>query len=100
MRPELDRRSTIQRSLQEATEDINAKLSSKDDHAKASVRDPPDLMHEKALLCCEEPPSVWRDTKKPSVLQTWNAYWEKDYFCKHEGYFSSRRRKGNGDNST
>ena len=30
---------------------------------------------------------VWRDTKKPSVLQTWNAYWEKDYFCKHEGYF-------------
>eukprot|EP01043_Picozoa_sp_COSAG02_P080918 COSAG02_NODE_19481_length_879_cov_2.248718_2_plen_38_part_01 len=38
MRPELDRRSTIQRSLQEATEDINAKLSSKDDHAKASVR--------------------------------------------------------------
>ena len=87
MRPELDRRSTIQRSLQEATEDINAKLSSKDDHAKASVRDPPDLMREKALLCCEEPPSVWRDTKKPSVLQTWNAYWEKDYFCKHEGYF-------------
>ena len=51
------------------------------------MRDPPDLMREKALLCCEEPPSVWGDTKKPSVLQTWNAYWEKDYFCKHEGYF-------------
>ena len=87
MRPQLDRRSIVQRSLQEATEDIKAKLSSKDDHAKASVRDPPDLMREKALFCCDEPPSIWRDTKKPSVLQTWNAYWEKDYFCKREGYF-------------
>jgi len=87
VRPELDRRSTIHRSLQEATEDIKAKLTSKDNHAKASVRDSPDLMREKALLCCDEPPSVWGDTKKPSVLQTWNAYWEKDYFCKREGYF-------------
>ena len=46
MRPELDRRSTIQRSLQEATEDIKAKLRSKDDQVTASVRDPPDLMRQ------------------------------------------------------
>jgi len=74
----------VQRSLQEAAEDIKVKLHSKDCFVKATVSDPPELMRQHALSSCDTPPSNWRDHQKPSVLQLWNAYWEKDAYSKRE----------------
>ena len=85
IRPKLDDKLGVQRSLQEATEDIKVKLHSKDNFVKAAVRDPPELMRQQALSTCNSPPSDWRDQQKPSVLQLWNAYWEKDAYSKREG---------------
>ena len=85
IRPKLDDKLGVQRSLQEATEDIKVKLHSKDCFVKATVRDPPELMRQQALSTCNSPPSDWRDQQKPSVLQLWNAYWEKDAYSKREG---------------
>eukprot|EP01043_Picozoa_sp_COSAG02_P033369 COSAG02_NODE_2273_length_9263_cov_10.296377_5_plen_429_part_00 len=85
IRPTLDDKLGVQRSLQEAAEDIKVKLHSKDCFVKATVSDPPELMRQKALSTCNSPPSDWRDQQKPSVLQLWNAYWEKDAYSKREG---------------
>ena len=85
IRPKLHDKLGVQRSLQEATEDIKVKLHSKDNFVKATVRDPPELMRQQALSTCNSPPSDWRDQQKPSVLQLWNAYWEKDAYSKREG---------------
>ena len=85
IRPKLDDKLGVQRSLQEAAEDIKVKLHSKDCFVKATVRDPPELMRQQALSTCNSPPSDWRDKQKPSVLQLWNAYWEKDAYSKREG---------------
>ena len=81
--PELD--DKIQRSLQEAAEDIKAKLQSEDCLVKASVSDSPESMRQIALSSCRSPPSDWQDTTKSSVLQLWNSYWEKDAYNKREG---------------
>ena len=83
-RQALDQKCAVHRSLQQAAEDIKAKLSSEDDVVKDSVRDAPDSMREQALSSCRTPAPAWRDSKRPSNLQMWNAYWEKDYYCKHE----------------
>jgi hypothetical protein len=83
--PELDDRLAVQRSLQEAVEDIKVKLHSKDYLLKATVSDPPELIRQQALSSCNLPPFYWRDQNKPSDLQLWNAYWEKDAFRKREG---------------
>ena len=85
IRPKLDDKLGVQRSLQEAAEDIKVKLHSKDCFVKATVRDPPEWMRQQALSTCNSPPSDWRDKQKPSVLQLWNAYWEKDAYSKREG---------------
>ena len=84
IRLELDDKLVVQRSLQEATEDIKLKLHSKDSFVKATVSDPPELMRRLALSSCNSPPSNWRDQKKRSDLQLWNAYWEKDAYNKRE----------------
>ena len=76
IRPELDDKLAVQRSLQEAVEDYLL---------KATVSDPPELIRQQALSSCNLPPFDWRDQKKPSDLQLWNAYWEKDAFRKREG---------------
>ena len=82
---ELDDKLGVQRSLQQAAEDIKVKLHSKDFFVKATVSDPPELMRQQALSTCNSPPSDWRDQQKPSVLELWNAYWEKDAYSKREG---------------
>ncbi len=82
---ELDDKLAIQRSLQEAAEDIKAKLQSEDSLVKASVSDSPESMRQIALSSCKSPPSDWQDTTKSSVLQLWNSYWEKDAYNKREG---------------
>ena len=75
----------IQRSLQEAAEGIKARLQSEDCLVKGSVSDSPESMRQIALSSCRSPPSDWQDTTKPSVLQLWNSYWEKDAYNKRVG---------------
>ena len=59
--PELDDKLAVQRSLQEAVEDIKVKLHSKDYFVKASVIDPPELIRQQALSSCNLPPFDCRD---------------------------------------
>ena len=91
LHPALDgptKRALLERSLQEAAEDIKAELSAKSDRSKTvkiDVRAAPDEMRRLALASCKKPPSTWRDDQaKPSDLHMWNAYWEKDFYCRHE----------------
>ncbi len=82
---QLDDKLAIQRSLQEAAEDIKAKLQSEDCLVKASVSDSPESMRQIALSSCRSPPSDWQNTTKSSVLQLSNSYCEKDAYNKREG---------------
>ena len=79
IRPTLDDKLGVQRSLQEAAEDIKVKLHSKDCFVKATVSDPPELMRQQALSTCNSPPSDWRDQQKPSVLREGQCFFYRSY---------------------